>query len=111
MGVLKELDSFTVKWFLALTRLLSQCVQVYYSALSITLLLSIARVIHYSIVRFPVHEANLDIVVNTQFLWSRSTCKYLVQSYLIRSSSLAYNLNTFARDITFSLSNKSSCPH
>ena len=52
-------------------------------------------VIHYSIarVRLPVHKANLDIVVNTQFLWSRSTCKYLVQSYLICSSSLAYNLN------------------
>ena len=52
-------------------------------------------VIHYSIarVRFPVHKANLDILVNTQFLWSRSTCKYLVQCYLICSSSLAYNLN------------------
>ena len=36
--LLKELDSFPVKWFLALLRLLSQCGQVYYSALSITLL-------------------------------------------------------------------------
>ena len=34
-------------------------------------------------VRFPVHKANHEIVVNTQFLWSRSTCKYPVQSYFL----------------------------
>ena len=83
--MLKELGSFTVKVVSCLTKVTK--------SVWAGLLLC---VIHYSIarVRLPVHKANLDIVVNTQFLWSRSTCKYLVQSYLICSSSLAYNLNS-----------------